>query len=74
LIGDSGEQDPEIFGKIAREHPNRIVAIFIRNVTGEEADGERFRTALEGIARERWNLFRRPEELESVPFFGGRVF
>jgi phosphatidate phosphatase APP1 len=32
LIGDSGEQDPEIYAGIVRRHPRRIRAIYIRSV------------------------------------------
>lgn len=32
LIGDSGEQDPEIYRKIIEEYPRRIVAAYIRDV------------------------------------------
>jgi phosphatidate phosphatase APP1 len=32
LIGDSGEQDPEIYTDVVRAHPNRVLAIYIRNV------------------------------------------
>jgi phosphatidate phosphatase APP1 len=32
LIGDSGEQDPEIYAAIVRRHPQRIRAIYIRSV------------------------------------------
>ena len=32
LVGDSGEQDPEIYGAIARKHPEQVERIFIRNV------------------------------------------
>ncbi len=35
LIGDSGEEDPEIYSKAIFENPGRIKAAFIRNVTGE---------------------------------------
>src|SRR5919202_1922152 len=38
LIGDSGEEDPEISHKVVREHPGRIRAIYIRDVTTEERD------------------------------------
>ena len=31
LIGDDGEQDPEIYGAIARRYPGRILAIYIRS-------------------------------------------
>ncbi|MFZ0611142.1 MAG: phosphatase domain-containing protein [Desulfobacterales bacterium] len=33
LIGDSGQKDPEIYARIVREHPGRILAIYIRNVS-----------------------------------------
>lgn len=34
LIGDSGQEDPEIYADIARDHPSRVAAIYIRRVTG----------------------------------------
>ena len=33
LIGDSGESDPEIYHQLVEEHPGRILAIYIRNVS-----------------------------------------
>ncbi len=33
LIGDSGQHDPEIYSKIVAEHPNRVLAVYIRNVS-----------------------------------------
>jgi len=32
LIGDSGEQDPEIYREVVREHPGRVLAIYIRRI------------------------------------------
>jgi phosphatidate phosphatase APP1 len=32
LIGDSGQQDPEIYHALLRDHPGRIPAIYIRSV------------------------------------------
>lgn len=32
LIGDNGQQDPEIYGEIASRYPGRILAVFIREV------------------------------------------
>jgi phosphatidate phosphatase APP1 len=32
LIGDSGEQDPEIYREVVREYPGRILAIYIRKI------------------------------------------
>ena len=38
LIGDSGEEDPEIYHQAVVEHPGRIEAIYIRDVTSAERD------------------------------------
>ncbi len=40
LIGDSGQKDPEVYGTIVREHPGRIRAVYIRDVTGARRDRE----------------------------------
>jgi phosphatidate phosphatase APP1 len=40
LIGDSGEEDPEIYLQTIREYPNRIKAVYIRDVTPGERDAE----------------------------------
>jgi phosphatidate phosphatase APP1 len=47
LIGDSGEEDPEIYRQAVVEHPGRIEAIFIRDVTSDERDAEVRRIAAE---------------------------
>jgi phosphatidate phosphatase APP1 len=66
LIGDSGEQDPEIYANVAREHGKQVVAIFIRNVTDEETDGPRFDAVRNGLADARFMLFDQPAELQPV--------
>jgi phosphatidate phosphatase APP1 len=33
LIGDSGQHDPEIYRQIVEEHPGRVLAVYIRNVS-----------------------------------------
>jgi phosphatidate phosphatase APP1 len=48
LIGDSGQRDPEIYAQVVREHPGRVLAIYIRNVSREP---ER-RRAIEELAVE----------------------
>ena len=40
LVGDSGEEDPEIYLQTIREHPERIKAVYIRDVTSAERDAE----------------------------------
>ena len=48
LIGDSGQRDPEIYAQVVREHPGRVLAIYIRNVS---RDPDRHR-AIEALAAE----------------------
>lgn len=33
LIGDSGQEDPEIYHRVVHDNPDRILAVYIRNVT-----------------------------------------
>ena len=37
LIGDSGEQDPEIYTEVVRRHPKAVRMIYIRNVNPDPA-------------------------------------
>lgn len=39
-IGDSGQHDPEIYHKIMKEFPGRIIVIYIRDVSTDERDKE----------------------------------
>ena len=39
LIGDSGEKDPEIYADIVRSHPDRVLAVYIREVRLDPGDG-----------------------------------
>ncbi|WP_148573091.1 App1 family protein [Nocardioides caldifontis] len=39
LIGDSGEKDPAVYADIVREHPGRILAVYIREVRLDPGDG-----------------------------------
>ena len=43
LIGDSGQQDPEIYAEVVRQHPGRIRAIYIRDVTTQARRDEAVR-------------------------------
>ena len=48
LVGDSGQEDPEIYAELVRERPGRVKAVYIRNVTPNVERTERIRT----LARE----------------------
>lgn len=63
LIGDSGEQDPEIYAKVAREHAGRVAAIFIRAVRGEKIGDGRFQSLAEQLDGVRFELFEDGEEI-----------
>lgn len=43
LVGDNGQEDPEIYGAIVREFPGRILAIYIRNVSQHPERSEAIR-------------------------------
>lgn len=66
LVGDSGEQDPEIYGDLARQFPEQVARILIRDVTGEGAESDRYRGAFRGLSAERWRIFRDPAELGAI--------
>jgi phosphatidate phosphatase APP1 len=38
LIGDSGQEDPEIYSQIVQDYPSRILAVYIRDVSGSGRD------------------------------------
>ena len=40
LIGDSGEDDPEVYLQVIQTHPGRIRAVYIRDVTGKGRKSE----------------------------------
>jgi phosphatidate phosphatase APP1 len=47
LIGDSGQEDPEIYLKAIQEYPGRVRAVYVRDVTSGERDAEVKRIAAE---------------------------
>jgi phosphatidate phosphatase APP1 len=62
LVGDSGEDDPEIFGSLAREFPRSVCGVFIRDVTPADP-ALRYHRAFAGVPRGRWHLFARASQL-----------
>jgi hypothetical protein len=61
LIGDSGQQDPEVFGDLARRYPRQICRIFIRDVG--RSTPARYREAFAGLDRKSWRVFTDPATL-----------
>lgn len=64
LVGDSGEQDPEIYGAIARRFPQQIAHIFIREAGDKDLQG-RLQQAFAAVPAGSWTLFRDPKALLS---------
>lgn len=44
LLGDSGQEDPEIYALVAREYPGRILTIYIRDVARSARRSEEIRS------------------------------
>ena len=51
LIGDSAQEDPEIYGDVVATHPGRILAVYIRNVRQHPEDSPAIRELTERVAR-----------------------
>eukprot|EP01100_Stratorugosa_tubuloviscum_P006886 TRINITY_DN2919_c0_g1_i2.p1 TRINITY_DN2919_c0_g1~~TRINITY_DN2919_c0_g1_i2.p1 ORF type:complete len:443 (+),score=185.99 TRINITY_DN2919_c0_g1_i2:64-1329(+) len=72
LVGDSGEQDPEIYAKISRNYPAQIKYVFIRdiqvayNIEIEKDEQKRMQKLFENCPTVTWRLFTNPEELRNV--------
>jgi phosphatidate phosphatase APP1 len=47
LLGDSGQQDPEIYAALARRHPDRVAGVILRHV-GDVARAEEVRGLADG--------------------------
>ena len=51
LVGDSAQEDPEIYADLVASHPGRILAVYIRNVRQHPEDSPAIRELEERIAR-----------------------
>lgn len=65
LVGDSGEHDPEVYAALLRKYPDRILKVYIRNVTGESPEDDRFATLFDGVDADRWQLFDEAASIQS---------
>jgi phosphatidate phosphatase APP1 len=66
FVGDSGERDPEIYGALAREFPQQVAKILIRDVTNEDPDAERFKRAFRALPATLWRVFHDPAEIADL--------
>ncbi len=57
LIGDTGEQDPEVYGAIARAHPERVRMILLHDITGDARTSPRFQREMRDVPAVKWLLY-----------------
>lgn len=57
LVGDSGERDPEVYAEVVKHYPERIEHVFIRNVTNETSQAERYAKLFAGDLGKRFTVF-----------------
>ncbi|QDV29256.1 hypothetical protein Spb1_11360 [Planctopirus ephydatiae] len=65
LIGDTGEQDPEIYASVLRDFPQQILGVYLRALHGETADWPRFQQGFSDLPADKWHLYPHHEELRS---------
>jgi phosphatidate phosphatase APP1 len=63
LIGDTSENDAEIYVDVARRHAGQVRRILIRECEGRASGLMRARRALSGLDEETWRIFRTADEL-----------
>ena len=66
LVGDSGEKDAEVYGKVARRHPNQVHRILIRRVDGRPWTRKRVEKAFRGVPEDSWQTFHVPTQIRDL--------
>jgi phosphatidate phosphatase APP1 len=67
LVGDSTESDPQVYSFIAKNYPQQIIKILIRNAP-QGHDLQEIESAFAGLNKELWQVFSQPEELSQLTF------
>jgi phosphatidate phosphatase APP1 len=63
LIGDSGEQDPEIYAHFLRTRPDQIRHVFIRTVRGQAVDHPRLAATFADLPADKWTGYDTAEQI-----------
>jgi phosphatidate phosphatase APP1 len=63
LVGDSGEQDPEIYAEVVRRHPKSVRVIYIRNVNPDPSRIEALDRLIEEVSATGTQLVLAPDSL-----------
>ncbi|HRX78290.1 MAG TPA: DUF2183 domain-containing protein [Pirellulaceae bacterium] len=65
FVGDSGEMDPEMYGRLARKRPGQVAAIYIRLLDQRPLQDDRRAKVFRGLIETTIQPFRCPSELPS---------
>lgn len=65
LVGDSAEQDPEVYGEVARLHAGQVSHVYIRQATPDRLKRSRFSEAFKGSGDNIWTVFKDPDEIRA---------
>ena len=66
MVGDSGEQDPEIYRKICSKFPGRVKGVFIRELPDRPLEPERIHKLTKVLKNGVFAKFQTPEQLAEV--------
>ena len=66
LVGDSGQEDPEIYESIVRDYPGRILAVYIRSVHEEEERNTKIQTLAQEVDKAGSQLILAKTTLEAA--------
>jgi len=64
LIGDSGEKDPEIYSRLARQFP-QVRSVLIRDMSERPMTQARRQRTFKRLENSRWDLYTQADELPS---------
>jgi phosphatidate phosphatase APP1 len=71
LVGDSGERDPEVYAAILAAFPQRVQAVYLRDVTNQDHKHERYQRLFPGDAAQKLQVFRDPAALPPLSSIAG---
>lgn len=63
LVGDSGEQDPEVYAKILKLYPNNILHAYIREIEDRDVPVRNYKEIFRGLDTDKWTVFSDPSKL-----------
>lgn len=66
LVGDSGERDPEIYGRLARRYPDQIAGVLIRQIDEKPFAGARTRKVVARLPGQTVRTFDNPSDLSAI--------